>query len=79
MKKTVKAEIDVCMYASAELMKDSRAINEISIKVNDVLERKKKDGKHVFVQSLKLVKMLFLFSYQKRKASYQHSYPSIYR
>ena len=40
MKKTLKFDIDVSMYASIETLKDCRVIDEISKKVNDLLEKK---------------------------------------
>ncbi|CAF1517174.1 unnamed protein product, partial [Rotaria sordida] len=40
MKKTLKIDVDVSMYASLEILKESRVIEEISNKVNDLLKQK---------------------------------------
>jgi hypothetical protein len=40
MKKTLRIDVDVSMYASVEILKNSRVIDEISTKVNHILEKK---------------------------------------
>jgi hypothetical protein len=40
MKKTLKIDVDVSMYACVEILKDSQVIDEISTKVDHILEKK---------------------------------------
>lgn len=60
MKKTLKVDIDVSMYASIETLKDYRVIDEISRKVNDVLEKKghKARGSSIIKASKNAVSLL---------------------
>ncbi|CAF4454106.1 unnamed protein product, partial [Rotaria magnacalcarata] len=60
MKKTLKVDIDVSMYASKEILKDCRVIDEISKKVIDVLEKKgqKARGSSIIKASKNAVSLL---------------------
>jgi hypothetical protein len=63
--KTLKINVGVLMYVSVQILKDFPPIDEISTKLNDVLDRKK-GKKHMLVQSIKLAKnAVFSFLYWK--------------
>jgi len=67
MKKTLKIDVDVSMYASVEALKASCVMNEISRKVTEVLEKKgQKAGTSSVVKASKNAISLLL---SKKKAS----------
>ena len=60
MKKTLKIDVDLSVYPSVEILKDCRVIDEISKKVNDILEKKgqKARSSSIFQASKNAVSLL---------------------
>lgn len=77
MKKILKTDVDLFAYSSIETLKDSRIINEISKKVNDILEIKWQKTRASSI--MKAGKMLSLLFYREKKEPYQYFYRFIYR
>ena len=75
MKRALKVDVDVSMYASDESMRDSRVVNEISKNVIDILEEKGQKARLSVVEKASRNAVSLLLSKKKGKVA---SFLSVY-